>query len=183
MRSRGQKKGELLWGQQQQDRALSGRFQKEGPTPKFWVLEDYPRWLEKKWGEDHSTVSEPASEPRAAGPIREAEDTEGKRRRILSPLREENRNRGNQTASTREERTIQTGHEPSRGVRDRVEDIETRRIRDERVGTRRSRSPLPFTIRQAQNREDREAEERGDAPGARILWGHHRSEDKVQGEL
>ena len=130
----------------------------------------------------HSTVSEPASEPRAAGPAREAEDTEGKRRRILSPLREENRNRGNQTAGTREERTIQTGHEPSRGVRDRVEDIETGRIRDERVGTRRSRSPLPFTIRQAQNREDREAEERGDAPGARAAEPEPGGDDNLYSE-
>ena len=107
----------------------------------------------------HSTVSEPASEPRGQG-----EDMEAKRRRILPPLpetRDEGREGEDAAASTTQ--PPPTG--PHQLVRSRARDIgerleeERARREEERVGRRRSRSPLPVTVRREREEAEAEGEE------------------------
>ena len=121
----------------------------------------------------HSTVSEPASEPRAAG-VPEIEETEGKRRRLLSPLREER----SPAAHPEHQRGRTRGHSapigPDRLVRTRVRDIE-RRLEQPRVGRRRSRSPLPLTMQRVVDQE--EAENRDRASGEREEDGEDATRD------
>ena len=107
----------------------------------------------------HSTVSEPASEPRGQG-----EDTEAKRRRILPPLPEaQDEGRERESAATSTTQPPPTG--PQQLVRSRAQEIEERleeeraRREEARVGRRRSRSPLPFTMRREREEIEAECEE------------------------
>lgn len=115
----------------------------------------------------HSTISEPASEPRG-----QHEDAESKRRRILPPLQEV----GEETGGAEGIDTASSSTQPPtsgpqrmvptliREVEDRVNTIEEERAErkrweDRRVGVRRSRSPLPSTLRRVREGNERGADD------------------------
>ena len=132
----------------------------------------------------HSTISEPASEPRG-----QQEDAESKRRRILPPLQEV----GEETGGAEGIDTASSSTQPPtsgpqrmvptliREVADRVNTIEEERAErkrweDRRVGVRRSRSPLPSTLRRVREGNERGADDDaavgGDLSGQESLNGY-----------